>query len=194
MSARLAAALVGLRACMLCAADLPRGPRPIFQLDPRARLLITSQAPGTLAHESGTPFDDPSGERLREWLGIGRDVFYDATRVAILPTGLCYPGRLPKGGDAPPRAECAPLWHPRIVPLLGNVRLRLLVGGYAVRLVLGRDVALEGAVSGFARHLPRHFPLPHPSWRTRVWAARNPWFEAEVLPALKREVARALAD
>lgn len=194
MSARLAAALVGLRACTLCAADLPRGPRPIFQLDPRARLLITSQAPGTLAHESGTPFDDPSGERLREWLGIGRDVFYDATRVAILPTGLCYPGRLPKGGDAPPRAECAPLWHPRIVPLLGNVRLRLLVGGYAVRLVLGRDVALEGAVNGFARHLPRHFPLPHPSWRTRVWAARNPWFEAEVLPALKREVARALAD
>jgi len=194
MSARLAAALVGLRACMLCAADLPRGPRPIFQVDPRARLLITSQAPGTLAHESGTPFDDPSGERLREWLGIGRDVFYDAARVAILPTGLCYPGRLPKGGDAPPRAECAPLWHPRIVPLLGNVRLRLLVGGYAVRLVLGRDVALEGAVNGFARHLPRHFPLPHPSWRTRVWAARNPWFEAEVLPALKREVARALAD
>jgi len=189
-----AAALVGLRACTLCAADLPRGPRPIFQLDPRARLLITSQAPGTLAHESGTPFDDPSGERLRDWLGIGRDVFYDAARVAILPTGLCYPGRLPKGGDAPPRAECAPLWHPRIVPLLGNVRLRLLVGGYAVRLVLGRDVALEGAVSGFARHLPRHFPLPHPSWRTRVWAARNPWFEAEVLPALKREVARALAD
>ena len=105
MSARLAAALVGLRACILCAADLPRGPRPIFQLDPRARLLITSQAPGTLAHESGTPFDDPSGERLREWLGIGRDVFYDAARVAILPTGLCYPGRLPKGGDAQQRDD-----------------------------------------------------------------------------------------
>jgi uracil-DNA glycosylase len=163
-------------------------------------LPLKREHPGSIRYHPGdavligTPFDDPSGERLREWLGIGRDVFYDATRVAILPTGLCYPGRLPKGGDAPPRAECAPLWHPRIVPLLGNVRLRLLVGGYAVRLVLGRDGALEGAVNGFARHLPRHFPLPHPSWRTRVWAARNPWFEAEVLPALKREVARALAD
>lgn len=183
-----------LRACTLCAAHLPLGPRPVFQLDPRARLLITSQAPGTRAHASGTPFDDPSGERLRGWLGIGRDVFYDPSRVAILPAGLCYPGRLPKGGDAPPRPECAPEWHPRIVPLLANVRLRLLVGGYAVRLVLGRGAALETAVRGFARHLPRHFPLPHPSWRTRVWAARNPWFEAEVLPALTREVARALAD
>lgn len=190
----LAAELARLSACTLCAAHLPLGPRPIFQLDPRARLLITSQAPGTLAHESGTPFNDPSGERLRDWLGLGRDVFYDPSRVAILPTGLCYPGRLPKGGDAPPRPECAPAWHPRIVPLLGYVRLRLLVGGYAVRLVLGRDAALEPTVRHFARHLPRHFPLPHPSWRTRVWAARNPWFEAEVLPALKAEVARALAD
>lgn len=192
MSDALAAETARLRACTLCASHLPRGPRPIFQMDPRARLLITSQAPGTLAHESGTPFNDPSGERLRDWLGIGRDLFYDPTRVAILPTGLCYPGRLPKGGDAPPRPECAPEWHPRIVPLLRNVRLRLLVGGYAVRLVLGRDAALEASVRGFARHLPRHFPLPHPSWRTRVWAARNSWFEAEVLPALKREVARAL--
>jgi uracil-DNA glycosylase len=190
----LADEIARLRACTLCALHLPLGPRPVFQLDPRARLLITSQAPGRLAHDSGTPFNDPSGERLRDWLGIGREVFYDPSRVAILPTGLCYPGRLPKGGDAPPRPECAPTWHPRIVPLLGNIRLRLLVGGYAVRLVLGRNTALKEAVRGFARHLPRHFPLPHPSWRTRAWAARNPWFEAEVLPALKREVARALAD
>ena len=192
-AAALAAEVARLRACTLCAAHLPRGPKPVFQLDPRARLLITSQAPGTLAHDSGTPFNDPSGERLRDWLGIGRDLFYDPARVAILPTGLCYPGRLPQGGDAPPRPDCAPLWHPRLLPLLPDIRLRLLVGGYAVRLVLGRGTALEAAVRGFASHLPRHFPLPHPSWRTRVWAARNPWFEAEVLPALKREVARALA-
>jgi uracil-DNA glycosylase len=194
MTGDLAAEVARLRACSLCAAHLPLGPKPVFQLDARARLLITSQAPGTLAHASGRPFDDPSGERLRGWLGLGREVFYDASRVAILPAGLCYPGRLPKGGDAPPRPECAPEWHPRLVPLLRNVRLRLLVGGHAVRLVLGREAGLEASVRGFARHLPRHFPLPHPSWRTRAWAARNPWFEAEVLPALQREVARALSE
>jgi len=182
-----------IRACTLCAKDLPRGPRPIFQLGATARLLITSQAPGTLAHESGVPFNDPSGERLREWLGLDRAAFYDAARVAILPTGMCYPGRLPRGGDAPPRPECAPAWHGRVLPLLPEVRLRLLVGGHAVRLVLGRATRLEEAVRAYARFLPQHFPLPHPSWRTRVWAARHPWFEAEVLPRLRAEVARALA-
>ena len=180
-----------LRACAACA-GLPLGPRPVFQLSPDARLLITSQAPGTKAHLSGRPFTDASGDRLRDWLGLDQDAFY-GRRVAILPTGLCYPGRLPKGGDAPPRPNCAPLWHPRVVPMLARVRLRLLVGGYAVRLVLGKDTKLEDAVRNWERYLPGHFPLPHPSWRTRAWAARNPWFEAEVLPALKREVARALA-
>ncbi|WP_144186896.1 uracil-DNA glycosylase family protein [Elioraea rosea] len=180
-----------LRACTACA-GLPLGPRPVFQLSPDARLLITSQAPGTKAHLSGQPFTDASGDRLREWLGLDEEQFYGG-RVAILPTGLCYPGRLPKGGDAPPRPNCAPLWHPRVVPMLARVGLRLLVGGYAVRLVLGKDTKLEDAVRRYADFLPSHFPLPHPSWRTRAWAARNPWFEAEVLPALKREVARALA-
>jgi uracil-DNA glycosylase len=188
----LAAEIARLRACAACD-DLPLGPKPVFQLAPTARLLITSQAPGTKAHASGRPFDDPSGERLRAWLGLDRAAFYDAARVAILPTGLCYPGRLPKGGDAPPRPGCAPLWHPRLVPLLPAVRLRLLVGGYAVRLVLGRETRLEVAVRGYADHLPRHFPLPHPSWRTLVWEKRNPWFAAEVLPALRRAVAAALA-
>lgn len=188
----LAREVARLSACTACA-DLPLGPKPIFQLAATARLLITSQAPGTKAHASGRPFDDPSGDRLRAWLGLDRDTFYDASRVAILPTGLCYPGRLPKGGDAPPRACCAPLWHPVIVPLLSKVRLRLLVGGYAVRLVLGPETGLEAAVRGFAAYLPRHFPLPHPSWRTIVWERRNPWFAAEVIPALRREVARALA-
>lgn len=182
-----------MRGCTLCAAQLPRGPRPIFQLSATARLLITSQAPGTLAHESGIPFNDPSGERLRDWLGLDRGTFYDASRVAILPTGMCYPGRLPRGGDAPPRPECAPAWHPRVLPLLPGLRLRLLVGGYAVRLVLGRATKLEAAVRDHARFLPAHYPLPHPSWRTLVWAKRHPWFEAEVLPRLRTEVARALA-
>ncbi len=193
MAGELAAEVARLRACTACA-GLPLGPRPIFQLSPTARLLITSQAPGTKAHLSGTPFDDPSGERLRDWLGLDRARFYDASRIAILPTGLCYPGRLAKGGAAPPRPGCAPLWHPRIIPLLPDVRLRLLVGGYAVRLVLGRDTKLEEAVRGFSAHLPRHFPLPHPSWRTRVWEARNPWFAVEVLPALRRAVRRVLAE
>lgn len=193
MAGELAAEVAALRACTACA-GLPLGPRPIFQLSPTARLLITSQAPGTKAHLSGTPFDDPSGERLRDWLGLDRARFYDASRIAILPTGLCYPGRLPKGGDAPPRPGCAPLWHTRIIPLLPAVRLRLLVGGYAVRLVLGKDTKLEDAVRGYESHLPRHFPLPHPSWRTLVWERRNPWFAAEVLPALRRAVAAVLGE
>jgi uracil-DNA glycosylase len=182
-----------IRGCTLCLPHLPLGARPIFQLSATARLLITSQAPGTLAHASGVPFDDPSGERLRDWLGLDRAAFYDAARIAILPTGMCYPGRLPRGGDAPPRPECAPRWHPRVLPLLPEVRLRLLVGGYAVRLVLGGATKLEAAVRDPARVLPAYFPLPHPSWRTRVWAARHPWFEAEVLPLLRAEVARALS-
>lgn len=193
MASDLAAEVAALRACTACT-GLPLGPRPIFQLSPTARLLITSQAPGTKAHLSGTPFDDPSGERLRDWLGLDRARFYDASRIAILPTGLCYPGRLPKGGDAPPRLGCAPLWHPRIVPLLPHVRLRLLVGGYAVRLVLGKDTKLEDAVRGHAAHLPQHFPLPHPSWRTLVWEKRNPWFAQEVLPALRRAVGQVLRE
>jgi uracil-DNA glycosylase len=191
-SAALAEEITRLRGCTLCAAQLPLPPRPVFQLDARARLLITSQAPGRKAHASGLPFDDPSGDRLRAWLGLSREEFYDASRIAILPTGLCYPGRLPRGGDAPPRPECAPAWHPRLLPLLPNIRLRLLVGSHAVRLVLGPGIPLAEAVRGFARHLPRYFPLPHPSWRTRAWTARNPWFEAEVLPALRAEVARVL--
>lgn len=181
-------------ACTLCMAHLPLGPRPIHQLDARARILITSQAPGTKAHLSGIPFEDASGERLRDWLGLERDCFYDPTKVAILPMGLCYPGRLPRGGDCPPRPECAPLWHPRILPRFEDLRLRLLVGSYAVRSVLGAKLPLSERVARYAETLPAHFPLPHPSWRTLVWAKRHPWFDKDVIPALRREVERALAE
>ena len=181
-------------ACTLCAPNLPLGPRPIHQLHARARILVTSQAPGTKAHLSGIPFEDASGERLRDWLGLEKARFYDPTQLAILPMGMCYPGRLPRGGDAPPRPECAPTWHPRFLPRFTNLRLRLLVGAHAIRHVLGPGPALSERVARYAETLPGHFPLPHPSWRTLVWAGKHPWFDQEVIPALRREVARALAD
>ncbi len=171
------------RACTICA-DLPLGPRPVFRVSATARLLIIGQAPGTKVHASGIPWDDPSGDRLRGWLAIDRTVFYDAARVALVGVGLCYPGRLPNGGDAPPRPICAPTWHPRLLPLMPNIALTLLVGSYALAFVLGPG-AVADRVARFRDFLPRHFPLPHPSWRTMAWERRNPWFAAEVLPALR---------
>src|SRR3954453_11331409 len=153
------------RAGTVCAARLPLGPRPVFRVSPTARLLIIGQAPGTKVHATGIPWNDPSGERLRGWLGMDRDLFYDESRVAIVPMGLCYPGRLPNGGDAPPRPECAPLWHDRLLALMPGIRLTLLVGSYALTHGLGRGSMTE-LVRDFRRFLPRQFPLPHPSWRT----------------------------
>ena len=180
------------RACTLCAAHLPLGPRPVFRVSPTARLLIIGQAPGTKVHETGIPWNDPSGERLRAWLAMDRDTFYDATRIAILPMGFCYPGRLPQGGDAPPRRECAPLWHPRLRPLMPAIRLTLLVGTYAQAAALGK-ATMSDRVRDFAAHLPAIFPLPHPSWRTTAWERKNPWFTEHALPALRAAVAAALA-
>lgn len=179
--------LTEVRACTACAAVLPLGPRPLVQVSPTARILIASQAPGTKAHESGIPFDDASGERLREWMGLSPDAFYDARQVAIVPMGLCYPGRLRGGGDAPPRPECAPLWRQRLLDQMPALRLTLLIGGHAQQHVLGPG-KMSDRVADFRSHLPRLFPLPHPSWRTRAWAARNPWFGAELLPALRLAV------
>lgn len=153
--------------------------------------MIMSQAPGTRVHETGLSFNDASGARLRDWLAMDRDTFYDERRVAILPVGLCYPGRLPNGGDAPPRPECAPLWHPQLLALMPAIRLTLLVGSYAQAFVLGPGPAAP-RVRDFRAYLPRHFPLPHPSWRTIGWERRNPWFAAEVLPALRRAVRATL--
>jgi uracil-DNA glycosylase len=180
-----------IRACRVCAAHLPLGPRPVFRVSTTARLLIASQAPGTAVHETGLSFNDPSGDRLREWLQMDRDTFYDESRVAIVPMGFCYPGRLPNGGDAPPRPECAPLWRSRLLALMPEIRLTLLVGSYALNHVLGRG-AMTQQVRAFRQHLPRYLPLPHPSWRTTAWERRNPWFGAEVLPALRAAVRDAL--
>ncbi len=182
-------------ACRVCAKDLPLGPRPVFRLAASARLLIVGQAPGTKVHATGIPWNDPSGDRLRGWLALDRDAFYDTARIAILPTGLCYPGRLPRGGDAPPRPECAPLWHAPLRAHLRNVRLTLLVGSYAQALDLGarRAASMTETVRGYRDYLPDHFVLPHPSWRTIGWAKRNPWFEREVIPELRERVRAALA-
>jgi uracil-DNA glycosylase len=174
------------RACTLCA-DLPLGPRPVFRVSATARLLIVGQAPGTKVHATGIPWNDPSGDRLRDWLGMDRATFYDAARIAIVPAGLCYPGRLPAGGDAPPRPVCAPTWHPRLLALMPDIALTLLVGSYAQALVLGPGTVAD-RVARFAHFLPRYFPLPHPSWRTLGWERRHPWFAAEVLPALRAAV------
>jgi uracil-DNA glycosylase len=181
-----------IRACTLCAAELPLGARPVVRGLPSARLLIISQAPGTRVHETGLSFNDRSGDRLREWLGLDRDEFYDESRVAIMPMGFCYPGRLPNGGDAPPRRECAPRWHPGFRAFLPEIRLTLLVGSYAIHHYLGPGSMTE-TVARWREFLPDALPLPHPSWRTTGWAKRNPWFEAELLPELRARVAAALS-
>lgn len=167
------------------------GPRPVVQLSSTARILIASQAPGTRVHASGIPFDDPSGNRLREWMGLSTCEFYDASKIAIMPMGFCYPGRLSAGGNAPPRPECAPLWRARLLEQLPALRLTVLVGTHAQVHVLGPGKMTDRVMS-FREHLPTYFPLPHPSWRSRVWAVKNPRFEAEVLPEMRAEVRGAL--
>ena len=180
-----------VRACTNCAAVLPLGPRPILRVSTTATILIASQAPGTKVHVSGTPWTDASGVRLRTWLGMTPEEFYDTARIAILPMGLCYPGRLPQGGDCPPRPECAPLWRRRLLDAMPGLRLTLLVGSYAQADALGPG-RMTDRVREFRQYLPRYFPLPHPSWRTGVWEKNNPWFVTDVLPALRAEVRRVL--
>ena len=182
--------LKDLRACTLCAPHLPLGPRPIVRGTVSARLLIIGQAPGTKVHRSGLPFDDRSGDRLRDWLGIDRATFYDETRIAVMPMGLCYPGVNGKGGDLPPRKECAPLWHPRMLPLFKATELTLLVGSYAINHYLpGSRSTLAQAVAAWRDYLPKFLPLPHPSWRNTGWLKINPWFEQDLVPVLRRRVA-----
>lgn len=202
MSARLDSLLAEIRQCRVCRdtplkAPLPHEPRPVLQVSASARICICGQAPGTRVHASGRPFTDPSGERLREWMGIGEDVFYDASRVAIVPMGFCFPGLDAKGGDLPPRKECAPHWRQQVFEQLDAVELILLVGQYAQAWHLGaaRKRTLTDTVRAWrsfaqAPSRPVCLPLPHPSWRNNAWLRRNPWFEREVLPWLRQEVAR----
>lgn len=181
-----------IRHCQACAAHLPLGARPVLQVSSTARLLICGQAPGTKVHATGLPFNDPSGDRLRAWMGIDRTTFYDARRIAIVPMGFCYPGRDARGGDKPPRPECAPLWRPRLLPLLEKVELTLLVGSYAQAWHLGdrRKRDLTATVRAWREFLPDYLPLPHPSWRNTGWLRRHPWFEDEVIPHLRQEIQR----
>ncbi|WP_313436605.1 uracil-DNA glycosylase family protein [Novosphingobium sp.] len=186
--------LAAIRECRACA-DLPQGPRPVVQAGEEARLLIISQAPGSKVHASGLPFDDDSGDRLRAWMGIDKTLFYDPAGIALIPAGFCYPGK-GKGGDLPPRRECAPLWHDRLLSALPNIRLTLLVGQYAQKLYLPRGFApnLTEAVRQWREAPGGLLPLPHPAWRSRLWMARNPWFEAEMLPDLRERVRQALSE
>jgi uracil-DNA glycosylase len=190
----LAAAIKAARACRLCADELPLGPRPVFHLDADVRLLLISQAPGTKVHETGLPFNDRSGDRLREWLGIDRETFYGNRRFGIMAMGFCYPGIDARGGDKPPMKTCAPTWHPRFLALLPRVELKLLVGQYALARYLGdrRRDSLTATVRAWRDFMPEFLPLPHPSWRNTAWLKRNPWFECEVVPELQRWVRRLL--
>lgn len=183
-----------VRACRLCADALPLGPRPVVRGRATARLLIAGQAPGTRVHQTGLPWNDPSGDRLRAWMAVGREAFYDESHVAIIPMGLCYPGRDPRGGDLPPRKECAAVWLPRLLEHFPAVELTLLVGAYAQRHHLGPRArpSLTETVRAWRDYLPEYLPLPHPSFRNLYWLKQNPWFEAEVVPALRAAVREVL--
>lgn len=185
--------LAEIRDCRACAAHLPLGPRPVLQASASARLLIVGQAPSMTVHATGLPWNDKSGEQLRRWLGMEREVFYDASRVAIVPMGYCYPGR-GASGDLPPRPECASLWHGRVLAQMPHIALTLLIGQYAQRHFLGaaRKRGVTETVAAFAEYAPRYLPLPHPSPRNTGWFKHHPWFEHEVLPVLRARVRSAL--
>lgn len=189
----LSALLSEVRACTACAAHLPLGPRPVLQAEAGARILIVGQAPGLKVHNSGIPWNDASGERLRAWMGVERELFYDAARIAIVPMGYCYPGR-GASGDLPPRTECASLWLDRILAQLPEIRLTLLIGQYAQRhfLATTRKPTLTDTVAAWRDYGFNQLPLPHPSPRNRGWFARHAWFEAELVPELRARVAAAL--
>lgn len=185
--------LQDVRGCTVCAKALPHKPRPVVQAAPSAQLVIIGQAPGSKVHESGIPWQDDSGDRLRLWIGLDEKIFYDPKRVALMPMGFCYPGA-GDGADLPPRPECAPLWHARILAALSKRRLTLLVGIHAQGYYLKNQPkrTMTETVRGFDDHLPEFFPLPHPSWRSTGWMRKNAWFESDVLPALRASVRRAL--
>ena len=183
--------LTEIRDCDICAEHLPLGPRPVLVAHRAARILIIGQAPGTRVHESGIPWDDPSGHRLRDWLGLDREQFYDEKKVALVPMGFCYPGK-GRSGDLPPRPECASTWHEALLRRMPNIELTLLLGQYALSRYLDerREKDLTETVRSWQKYRPRYVPLPHPSPRNNIWLKRNPWFEDQVVPYLRRRVKR----
>jgi uracil-DNA glycosylase len=190
----LASLLAEIRACRICAPALGHEPHPVLRASTTARIAICGQAPGTRVHASGIPFNDPSGDRLRAWLGVSRDTFYDEARIAIVPMGFCFPGQDAKGGDLPPRKECAPAWRDRIFAAMPQIELTVLVGSYAQNWHLkGRLKAnMTATVRAWTDYLPDYIPLPHPSWRNNAWIKNNPWFETALVPVLRQRVAALL--
>jgi uracil-DNA glycosylase len=191
--------LKDIRACDICVkaplkTPLPHSPRPVVQVSKTARLGVFGQAPGNLVHQTGVPFNDPSGERLRDWMGVTRDEFYDERRIAIIPMGFCFPGNDAKGGDLPPRKECAPAWREPLLGALPKIEIAILVGGYAQKWHLGKGAkkTLTETVEDWRDFTPAFFPTPHPSWRNTGWLKKNPWFETDLLPVLKRRVRKLL--
>ncbi len=186
--------LTEIRACRACAPDLPHEPRPVVRVSRQTRLLICGQAPGRRVHESGLPFDDPSGDRLRGWLGVDRETFYGDPRIGVAAMAFCFPGTDPKGGDHPPPPRCAQLWRPRLLAALPDVTLTLLVGQHAIAWALGGRLgrSMTEVVANWRAAPPGLMPLPHPSWRNTGWLKRHPWFEAEAAPELRARVRELL--
>jgi uracil-DNA glycosylase len=188
------ALLAHVRRCRACEGHLPLGPRPVLQAKESARILVVGQAPGLRAHTSGIPWDDASGERLRSWMGIGKEIFHDESRVAIIPMGFCYPGR-GKSGDKPPRPECAGIWLDHLLAKMPKIELTLLIGQYAQRHFLGplRKSSLAETTKAWQEYGPRLVPLPHPSPRNQPWFRQHPWFECELIPVLRKRIGALLA-
>jgi len=190
--------LTEVRTCCVCAPELPLGPNPIVRAKRSARILVIGQAPGTKVHESGIPWNDPSGKRLREWMGIDDEIFYNQAKIAIIPMGFCYPGK-GKSGDLPPRKECAELWHKKLLMHLPNIKLTLLIGQYAQNYYLSDSKYYNGGtvtevVTKWKKFAPKYFPLPHPSPRNTLWLRKNSWFESKTIPKLRKQVHNAIRD
>ncbi|WP_338550229.1 uracil-DNA glycosylase family protein [Roseovarius phycicola] len=188
-----------IQACRICAdrfaaTHTGHTPRPVAWFEPSARLLIAGQAPGMRVHQSGKPFDDPSGDRLRDWLGLSPDEFYDQSRVAIVPMAFCFPGYDAKGSDLPPPKICGKTWHEKVMVTLNKVRLSVIVGGYSQKYHMGVKTPVTDTVADWRSHAPDLFPLPHPSWRNTGWLKKHPWFEVELLPVLRERVQEVMRD
>ncbi|MCW8930883.1 MAG: uracil-DNA glycosylase family protein [Gammaproteobacteria bacterium] len=180
-----------VRSCTICAEHLQHGVRPVFQVSEKSRILIAGQAPGQKVHQSGVPFDDASGDRLRDWMGISREIFYDQNQIAILPMGFCYPGK-GKSGDLPPRPECAPAWRDQLLSHLHHIEITLVIGQYAQNYHMKTKQSLTETVRNWGSSHSKLIPLPHPSPRNNIWLSKNPWFENELIPILQTRVSEIL--